>query len=144
MNTNQQFAISCHILAVLGAHPKMTVTSEAIAESVNTNPAFIRRIMSHLRQHGLVESRPGNSGGWRLVRPASQMSLRDVYHAVSHESVLAMHQHPNPECPIGSNIQYALGGVFQSAQLGLEQALDKFSVESVLDSLREKQEFGKV
>ena len=55
-----------------------------------------------------------------------------------------MHQHPNPHCPIGSNIQYALGGVFESAQLGLEQALDQFSVASVLDTLREKQDFGKM
>lgn len=141
MNANQQFAVSCHILALLAAHPDKVVTSEAIAESVDTNPVVIRRIMAHLRQHDLVVSRPGTSGGWRLNWPPADINLRDVYHAVSHESVLAMHQHPNPDCPIGSNIQYALGGVFDSAQQAMEQALEKFSVASVVDALKSRQSF---
>lgn len=141
MNNNQQFAVSCHILAVLAVHPDRAVTSEAIAESVATNPVVIRRIMAHLREHGLVDSRPGTSGGWRLVRPAAELSLRAVYQAVSHEAVLGMHQHPNPDCPIGSNIQFALGGVFDNAQQAFELALDKFSVASVVDVLHARQNF---
>ena len=138
MNTNHQFAVSCHILAVLAAYPNAAVTSETIAQSVDTNPVVIRRIMAHLRQHGLVDSRPGASGGWRLVRPASELSLREVYLAVSHETVLVMHQHPNPDCPIGGNIQNVLGSVFDDAQAALEQALDKFSVATVLENTLQK------
>ncbi len=132
MNSNQQFSVSCHILAVLTAYGDAPVTSETIALSVDTNPVVIRRIMSHLRQHGLVESRSGSNGGWRLTRPASALSLREVYQAVSHESVLAMHQHPNPDCLIGGHIQEALGGVFNQAQTAMELALEKFSVADVL------------
>ena len=134
MNANQQFAVSCHILAMLAAYPDAAVTSETIAGSVDTNPVVIRRIMSHLRQHGLVDSRPGASGGWRLVRPASDLNLREVYHAVSHETVLAMHQHPNPDCPIGGNIKNSLGGVFEEAQQALELALEKVSIATVLEN----------
>ena len=56
MNTNQQFAVSVHILTVLAASSGQVVTSEYIAESVDTNPVVIRRVMGHLREHGLVES----------------------------------------------------------------------------------------
>ena len=132
MNSNQQFSVSCHILAVLTAYGDAPVTSETIALSVDTNPVVIRRIMSRLRQHGLVESRSGSNGGWRLTRPASALSLREVYQAISHESVLAMHQHPNPDCLIGGHIQKTLGSVFDEAQAALEQALGKFSVADVL------------
>ena len=132
MNSNQQFSVSCHILAVLAVYPDAIVTSETIALSVDTNPVVIRRIMSHLRQYGLVESRSGANGGWRLTRPASALSLREVYQAVSHESVLSMHQHPNPECMIGGHIQDALGGVFKEAQVALEQVLENFTVADVL------------
>ncbi|MEI7847845.1 MAG: Rrf2 family transcriptional regulator [Chloroflexota bacterium] len=139
MNTNQQFAVSCHILAILAAFPEESVTSETIAHSVDTNPVVIRRIMSHLRQHGLVDSRSGSNGGWRLVRSASELSLREVYQAVNHETVLAMHQHPNPDCAIGGHIQKTLTSVFSDAQLALEQALEKVSVATVLENtLREK------
>jgi len=132
MNTNQQFAVSCHILAVLAAYPNAPVTSETIAESVDTNPVFIRRIMAHLRQHGLVDSRPGASGGWKLAREAAAINLREVYRAVCHENALAMHQHPNLDCPIGGKIQGTLGLVFGEAQSALEAALDKFTVADVL------------
>ncbi|MCX6067799.1 MAG: Rrf2 family transcriptional regulator [Chloroflexi bacterium] len=135
MNTNQQFAVSCHILAVLAAYPTTLVTSETIAESVDTHPVVIRRIMAHLRQHGLVDSRPGASGGWRLLRPAAEISLREVYRAISHEEALAMHQHPNQDCPIGSKIQGALGDVFDEAQTALETALEKFSVANLLENI---------
>ena len=56
-----------------------------------------------------------------------------MYQAVSHESVFAMHQHPNQDCLIGGHIQGTLGNVFNDAQAALEQALDKFTVATVLD-----------
>jgi Rrf2 family protein len=139
MNANLQFAVSCHILALLATNPEAALTSETIAGSVDTNPVVIRRVMAHLRQHGLVDSRPGTTGGWRLVCPPAELSLRRVFQAVSHESVLAMHQHPNPDCPVGGNIQSVLGDVFDDAQLAMELALDKFSVANLLDILKEKQ-----
>ena len=138
MNTNQQFAVSCHLLAILAAYQDTAVTSETISESVNTNPVVIRRIMSHLRKHGLVDSRPGTNGGWRLMRPPGEISLREVYYAVSHEDVFALHQHPNPDCPIGGNIQQTLGAIFGEAQTAMEMALDKFSVSNMLELVLEK------
>jgi Rrf2 family protein len=138
MNANQQFSVSCHILAILAAYPGMPVTSETIATSVDTNPVVIRRIMSHLRQHGLVDSRPGANGGWHMTRPPSELSLGEVYHAIRHESVLAMHQHPNPDCLIGGNIQNTLGSIFDDAQTAMERALDKFTVANVLENTLQK------
>jgi Rrf2 family protein len=138
MNANQQFAVSCHILTILAANQENAVTSDTIAESVNTNPVVIRRIMSHLRQHGLVGSRSGASGGWRLLQPPSELSLGAVYKAVSHERVLSMHRHPNPHCPIGGNIQAALDCAFDDAQTAMEKALDGYSVANILDNIREE------
>jgi Rrf2 family protein len=138
MNTNQQFSVSVHILAVLAAYPDTSVTSETIAESVDTNPVVIRRVMSHLRQHGLVDSRPGASGGWHLLHDPATINLRDVYRAISHENILSMHQHPNPECPVGGHIRETLGQVFDEAQGSLEAALGQFTVSDVLEKTLEK------
>ena len=138
MNTNQQFAVSCHILAVLAAFPHDLVTSEVIAESVDTNPVVIRRVLALLRARGLVDSRSGANGGWRLAYEAEKLSLRDVYHAVSHEALLATHQHPNSNCPIGSNILSTLDEVFDNAEQALELALQKFTVADVLHTTLHK------
>jgi len=138
MNDNQQFSVSVHILVILAAHPNSQLTSETIAESVNTNPVVIRRIMAHLRQHGLVDSRPGACGGWHLLHDPANISLRDVYHAIHHENILSMHQHPNPDCPIGGHIRESLGPVFNEANVALESALGQFTIAGMLEKTLEK------
>jgi Rrf2 family protein len=140
MNTNQQFAVSVHILTVLAASARQAVTSDYIAESVDTNPVVIRRVMGHLREHSLVESRPGVAGGWQLKLPPEQIPLCEGYRAVSHENLLAMHQHPNPYCPIGSKIRPVLGEVFGAAQTALETELGKFTVKDILDRVMNAEE----
>lgn len=132
MNNNHQFAVSCHILAILAAYPDGIVTSETIAASVDTNPVVIRRVLSHLRANGLVESKTGTNGGWRLVRSPEKVSLRDVYQAAGQEFVLNMHQHPNLDCPIGGHIQDTLKNVFDQAQAAMENALDNFTIDNIL------------
>jgi Rrf2 family protein len=134
-NTNQRFSVSVHILTLLALSKDSVVTSEAIAASVDTNPVVIRRTMSHLRQRGLVDSRPGTSGGWRLVKPPDQISLCEVFHAVSHDDILSMHSHPNPECPIGGNIQKSLEEVFGKAQNAVETALSKITISDILQDV---------
>lgn len=134
-NTNQRFAVSVHILTLLAASTGNIVTSAAIAESVDTNPVVIRRTMSHLRQHGLVDSRPGTSGGWRLTKPASQISLCEIYEAVSHDHVLSMHSHPNPDCMIGGNIREALQLVFDRTQRAVENQLAQFTIADILQDV---------
>jgi Rrf2 family protein len=95
----------------------------------------IRRTMSHLRRHGLVESRPGTNGGWRLMKPAEHISLCVVYHAVSHDNVLSMHSHPNPICRVGGNIQQPLQKVFGQAQNAMEATLDHFTISDILQDV---------
>ena len=135
MNTNQRFAVSVHILTLLATCQDDTVTSETIATSVDTHPVVIRRTMAHLRAHGLVDSRAGASGGWRLLKSPGQISLSQVYHAASHENVLTMHRHPDPDCQIGGNIHAALRPVFDQAQNAMEAALDQFTIADVLQNV---------
>ena len=132
MNTNQQFSVSIHILTLLAASPDQPLTSEYIAGSVNTNPVVIRRVMGHLREHGLVESRPGASGGWKLSRAPEQIHLCSVYDAFSHEDLLGMHRHSNMDCPIGAKIQPALEKVFGQAEQAMHDELSRFTVADVL------------
>lgn len=132
MNTNQQFAVSIHILTLLSAMPEQSLTSGQIAESVNTNPVVIRRVMGLLRKDGLVESRPGTSGGWKLSRAPGEIHLCSVYDAIIHDALLGMHAHPNAGCPIGANIQPALGQIFNQAEKAMHDSLSKFTVADVL------------
>jgi Rrf2 family protein len=132
---NQRFAVSIHILTILAASQDTAVTSEAMATSVGTNPVVIRRTMSRLRQCGLVDSRPGTSGGWRLARAPQQISLCDVLHASDVDPIFVMHEHPDADCLIGGNIRQVLGGVFGRAQGALDKSLEQCTIADVLQDV---------
>lgn len=49
-----------HILAFIALHPNCSLTSEKIAESVQTNAGYVRQLMSALRRNGLLLSVKGH------------------------------------------------------------------------------------
>ncbi len=135
MNTNQRFAISIHALTLL-ASSEDPLTSEMIASSVDTNPVVIRRMMASLRQHGLVKSKSGAHGGWKLLREPQTIGLSEVYQCLGEDDVLAIHSHPNRYCPIGGKIKGVLQKVFGEAQVELEKALGNHTVADILADVR--------
>ena len=140
MNTNQRFAVSVHILTLL-AMSDDPLTSEAIAESVDTNPVVIRRTMASLRVHGLVDSRTGVKGGWHLLRTPDKIGLCEIYRSLEQKDVLAIHTHPNKNCRVGAHIRDTLSGAFTAAQMEMEKALGNYTVANILEDVlaREKQ-----
>ena len=84
-----RFAVALHVLLLLGCGQRRgPATSQAIAESVNTNPVVVRRITGHLARAGLVRVRRG-PGGAVLTRPPEQITLADVWKAMNAASQAA-------------------------------------------------------
>lgn len=109
------------------------MTSEYIAGSVNTNPVVIRRLLALLRAARLVRSQGGPGGGWQLVVPAGEITLRDVYRAVEGTPLFPLHPSaPNPRCPVGRGIQAALGGRYEEARLAVERDLERTTIAELL------------
>jgi Rrf2 family protein len=140
MNVSTRFTVALHILTLLASQPGEQLTSDYIAGSVNTNPVFIRRLMGLLRNAGLVTSQPGQHGGWELAADPDNISLADVRKAIEEGSPFSMHnQPPNPACPVGRNIQRALGTVYQKAERALEDELSRTTVTGLLRSVQARQ-----
>ena len=53
-----------------------------IAKAQQLPPKFLENILSELRRAGIVESHRGTEGGYRLARPAHQITLADIIQAV--------------------------------------------------------------
>lgn len=132
-----RFAIAVHILTLLAA-PETAEdgglgprTSEWLAGSVGVNPVIIRNITGMLRKAGLVLTQQGVAGA-ALVRPAEEINLLEVYRAVEETDIFAIHPRPNPNCPVGANIQGALEVVFDDAQRAMEQRLEQTTIGQLL------------
>jgi len=136
MPANLRFSVALHILTLLAANGTGLLTSEEIASSVDTNPVVIRRVMAFLRESGLVESRPGVNGGWRLKKLPEAITLCKVFESVREDDLLSMHAHPNPDCPIGGHIRDSLHEVFAEAEKALHGSLSNQTVADVLADVR--------
>jgi Rrf2 family protein len=133
MNTNSRFAVAIHLLTLLAYRHPEALTSACMANSVTTNPVVLRRLLGDLRRAGLVESRPGNSGGWRLCKQPEQITLLDCYLAVKESALFGLPaQKPNPHCTVGKTITQALCGLFEEAEQALEARLAQTNLAQVV------------
>ena len=58
------------------------VKGERIARAQEIPLRFLENILMQLRHAGLVDSRRGADGGYRLARPATEVTLADVIRAI--------------------------------------------------------------
>ena len=71
------------LLVLAAADPSgPPVSGAAIARAQAVPGTFLEQILLDLRNAGLVESRRGNGGGYRLGRPAALISVADVVRVV--------------------------------------------------------------
>ncbi|QNF29777.1 Rrf2 family transcriptional regulator [Metabacillus elymi] len=140
MSVSSRFAVGIHILSLIEINKTGVSTSEFLAGSVNTNPAVIRKIMGMLKKAGLVNVRPGIAGA-ELAKDLSDITLLDVYKAVDvvkEKELFSIHENPNPDCPVGRNIQDSISIHFSIAQTALEKALENVTIEDVVKDIVDK------
>jgi len=145
MNVNSQFAVATHIMAILAGNSlymqdSACTNSSMIAESVNTNPVVIRRILSKLKESNLVTSKPGPLGGSEIKRHPSKITLKDIYSAVEDDGSL-FHMHygePNLNCPIGGNIRASLTGTMEKAESSIKNVLSKTTLLELTNDILER------
>jgi Rrf2 family protein len=58
------------------------LNAEQIAQAQAIPANFLENILRDLRRAGIVDSRRGQQGGYRLAKPANEISLADVIRAV--------------------------------------------------------------
>jgi Rrf2 family protein len=69
-------------LELAAAPDEKPVKGERIATAQAIPLRFLENILMQLRHAGLVDSRRGAEGGYRLARPASEVTLADVIRAI--------------------------------------------------------------
>lgn len=131
---NAKFSISLHILTLLASSGGELLTSEFLASGININPVLVRKELANLRKFGFIESKEGKNGGSYLAKPATQIQLSEVYKAVRQSSLLGqLNNQPNPNCPIGRQINQHLNDLFDEAELAMLSRLGEITLADFLN-----------
>ncbi len=134
MQISSRFTIAIHIFACMETFGKdCKITSDFLASSINVNPVIIRKILSQLRNAGLIEVARG-TGGTTAARPIDQITFYDVYLAVDllgEGELFHFHENPNPDCPVGRNIHAVLDDKLEHIQEAMENEMKKYTIADV-------------
>ena len=140
MQISNRFSVAVHILLCVDAFSdSQKMTSDILAGSVGVNPVVIRRTLGSLKKAGLVDVAAG-TGGSKLARPSSDITLLDIYLAVEPVEggrLFSIHNRPNPQCPVGSAINPLLERRMRQAQKALEDELAGVTLHELLQDMND-------
>lgn len=134
MQISSRFTIAIHMFSCIDTFGEShKITSDFMAASINVNPVIIRKLLSQLKNAGLIEVKRG-PGGVEITRPLEKITFLDIYRAVEcveEDSLFHFHENPNPDCPVGRNIHEVLDEKLARAQNALENELQSMTLADV-------------
>lgn len=138
MQISSRFTIAMHMLACMDVFKDdYKITSDFLASSINVNPVIIRKLLSQLREAGLIEVKRG-PGGATIAKSLDEITFLDVYRAVDcveENTLFHFHENPNQNCPVGKNIHNILDNKLVRVQSAMEQELQAITLADMMSDL---------
>jgi Rrf2 family protein len=136
---NCRFAFAVHVMAVLAWKKSECCPSSRLAQTVNTNPVVIRRLLIDLQEAGLISTVRGPHGGAALRRKAEKVTLRDIHNAVDQGDTFATHPNaPSVDCPVGKHIGRVMERIQDRANRALARELERTTLADILRDLQRR------
>ncbi len=105
------------------------VTRDQLAEAQAIPAPFLEVILGELRKSGIVISRRGSAGGFRLARPASTVTVADVVRAL--DGPLAAVRGDRPENAAYTGPAVRLQDVWVATRAALRNILDEVTLAEI-------------
>jgi len=118
-------------LELAAAEGERPVKGERIATAQAIPLRFLENILMQLRHAGLVESRRGADGGYRLARPAAGVTLADVIRAI--DGPLTGVQGERPEALGFTGVAEPMREVWIAVRASLRSVLEHVTLVDVVE-----------
>jgi FeS assembly SUF system regulator len=114
------------LLARLAASPQQQWTAAQLAAQTHLAPPTVSKALKQLHRRGLVNSTRGLRGGYRLARPAAEITAAQILDALEGPMALiecAQHVH---NCSIESTC--GVGRAWQRVNLAIRRSLQEITL----------------
>ncbi|MEA2450015.1 MAG: hypothetical protein QOG63_1947 [Thermoleophilaceae bacterium] len=115
----------------LAAAESPPVKGERLADAQSIPLKFLENILGDLRQSGLVVSQRGPDGGYRLERPASEITVADIIRAV--DGPLASVRGERPELMHYAGPAEQLAPVWLALRAAVRGVLEHVTLQDMVD-----------
>lgn len=120
------------LIEIAGRTDREPVSAEEIGRLQEIPHGFLQAILADLRRAGIVVSQRGQSGGWRLARPATEVSIADVIRSV--DGPLVSVYGLRPESVTYNETAMILQHVWIAARSSLREVFESVSIQDLADS----------
>jgi len=124
-------------LALAQAEGIERLSSTQLAEGVDSNPTFVRRLLAPLIQAGLIRSTKGRDGGVSLSVDAAAITLGEIYKAIMGDRKLWTGRGDIPHrCLVSSNVERFFGSLADEVDESILGLLNARTLGDALSELR--------
>jgi len=129
VKVSRTIAYAIHAMLQLGrGSPGVPIPCSQLAQEGHMPERFLLQILRSLVTHGLLHSTRGVEGGYYLVRPPDQITLRDIVEAFDHPLEPSVPMLDGLPLPIRQKLMETLDHVSCAAR----QELQKLTVAELL------------
>ena len=75
-------------LQYIGTHRNDVVSAKEISNKMNIPFEYLSKTMQILMKHGIVISKQGKAGGYRLAKTSDEISIADVIQAIEEKNAM--------------------------------------------------------
>ena len=126
-------------LLALGLHPATEIVRiQTIADEQRIPKRFLEQILTDLKEVGVVESRRGVQGGYRLARPASKISLAEVIRHIDGPlaPISCVSERFYEPCTCPDEARCGIRAIMREVRDSVSQVLEGISIEDVCQRAR--------
>jgi len=107
VRASEAATLALHATAIMASMSGPPVTAAVMADGLSASEAHLAKVLQRLAKAGLVTGTRGPGGGFKLTRPAKEISAREVYEAIEGRLQVERCMVGKPlcnklDCPLGS------------------------------------------
>ena len=119
---------------------KESVSISCIAQRENISESYLEQLAGKLKKAGLIKSTRGAQGGYRLAKPAAEISVGDILRALEGELGAVDCQGLKPEGGCESSDFCVTKLVWQRINDSIAKAVDEITLEELMAEAKKSQE----
>jgi Rrf2 family protein len=128
LKISEAASLALHSTVLLAANPDKLISTREIAAMLHVSEAHLSKVLQRLTRTGIVRAIRGPRGGFRLVKPANETTLLEVYESIEGTLTPGKCLFESPICEGDACI---LGGLLET----VDRQFRDYLTETKLDDL---------
>ena len=144
MQISVDYTVALNVLITCSLFKNEKITANYIVQKTGSDGTTVREVMYKLKKAGFITNKPG-PGGTKLTRDLHDVTLLDVYNAVSNhkDNIIKFYDSPKSDPVFSYAIRETIDDHFNKYRDLLHKEMSKTSVSQLCDAISKNYNYTK-